>query len=223
MTTIGFIGSGLIGSTLARLALATGHDVVVANSRGPETLAGLVEQLGAHARAADAAGAAAAAELAVVTIPLRAYRQVPVEPLAGKVVLDTDNYYPQRDGVLPELEDESTTSSELLQAHLPTSRVVKAFNSIHWEELGIQGTPAGTPARRALPIAGDDAEAKATAAALIDSFGFDVVDAGPLSEGWRFQPGTPAYGPRFDREELVAALASAQRGSGPRRSGTDER
>ncbi|WP_188939597.1 NADPH-dependent F420 reductase [Nakamurella endophytica] len=211
MTTIGFIGSGHIGSSLARLAVASGHDVVLSNSRGPETLADLVADVGPQARAADAAGAAAAADLAVVTIPLAAYRQVPVEPLASMIVIDTDNYYPQRDGVIPELEDESTTTAELLQAHLPTSRVVKAFNHIGSEELLTQGRPSGTPGRRALAIAGDDPDAKAAVAALIDRWGFDVVDAGPLAEGWRFQRDTPAYGPPLDRDGMVAALAAARR------------
>src|SRR5689334_6139893 len=124
MTTIGFIGSGNIGSTLARLAIDAGYDVVLSNSRGPETLADLVADLGPKARAATAADAAAAADIAVVTIPLKAYRAVPVEPLAGKTVIDTNNYYPERDGRFPELDAETTTSSELLQQHLPTSHVV---------------------------------------------------------------------------------------------------
>ncbi len=133
MTTIGLIGSGNIGSTVARLAVDAGHDVVLSNSRGPETLADLVDELGPHARAATAAEAAAAGDIVVVTVPLKAYREVPVEPLRGKVVIDTNNYYPQRDGHIAELDDESTTVSELLQAHLPESRVVKAFNNIYFE------------------------------------------------------------------------------------------
>src|SRR6476659_8403207 len=115
MATIGLIGSGHIGSTVARLAVGAGHDVVLSNSRGPETLADLVAELGDHARAATSAEAAAAGDIVVVTVPLKAYRQVPVEPLRGKVVLDTNNYYPQRDGNIAELDDGSTTSSELLQ------------------------------------------------------------------------------------------------------------
>jgi hypothetical protein len=211
MTTIGFIGSGNIGSTLARLAVDAGHDVVLSNSRGPDTLADLVAQLGPRARAATAQEAAAAGDLVVVTIPLGAYRTVPVEPLAGKVVIDTNNYYPERDGEFPELEAETTTTSELLQEHLPTSHVVKAFNHIHYADLAAQGQPAGTPGRRALAIAGDDAGAKETVATLIDELGFDVVDVGPLAEGWRFQRDTPAYVPRFDAEGLRTALAQAAR------------
>jgi predicted dinucleotide-binding enzyme len=194
MTTIGLIGSGHIGSTVARLAVDAGHDVVLSNSRGPGTLTDLVDQLGPHARAATAPEAAAAGDLVVVTIPLKAFRQVPVEPLRGKVVIDTNNYYPQRDGHIAELDDGSTTSSELLQAHLPGSRVVKAFNNIHFGHLGSLQRPAGSPERSALAIAGNDEAAKQTVAQFLDSIGYDACDVGPLSEGWRYQPGTPAYG-----------------------------
>ena len=145
MTTIGLIGSGNIGSTVARLAVDAGHDVVLSNSRGPETLTDLVGELGPRARAATAAEAAAAGDIVVVTVPLKAYREVPVEPLRGKIVIDTNNYYPQRDGQIAELDDESTTSSELLQAHLPESHVVKAFNNIYFGHLGSLQRPAGRP------------------------------------------------------------------------------
>jgi predicted dinucleotide-binding enzyme len=126
-------------------------------------------------------------------------------------VIDTNNYYPQRDGQFPELDNESTTTSELLQAHLPTSKVVKAFNHIYAAELTTDGQPAGTPNRRALAIAGDDAAAKATVARLLDQFGFDTVDAGPLKEGWRIQRDTPGYGPRRTAEQLRQDLAAARR------------
>ena len=208
---IGIIGSGNIGGTLARLAVGAGHDVVLSNRRGPDTLSDLVAELGPRARAATPAEAAAAGDLVVVTVPLKAYREVPVEPLRGKVVVDTNNYYPQRDGQIAELDDGSTTSSELLQAHLPGSRVVKAFNHIQAGHLADHGRPAGTPGRRALAVAGDDAEARATVAALIDAFGFDVVDLGPLAEGWRVQPGTPGYGPELDAGGLRRAAADASR------------
>jgi predicted dinucleotide-binding enzyme len=211
MTTIGFIGAGKIGSQLARLSLRNGYDVVLSNSRGPASLAGLVQELGPRARAATPREAAQAGDLVVVTIPLKNYRTVPVEPLAGKVVIDTNNYYPQRDGHIPELDDESTTTAELLQAHLPLSRVVKAFNHIYAAELTTHCQPPGTPQRRALVIAGDDEQAKIKVAQLIDQFGFDVVDAGPLSEGWRIQRDTPGYGPRRTAEELRRDLAAAKR------------
>jgi predicted dinucleotide-binding enzyme len=193
MTTIGLIGSGNIGSTVARLAVDAGHDVVLSNSRGPDTLSDLVDELGPHARAATAAEAAAAGDLVVVTVPLKAYREVPVEPLRGKVVIDTNNYYPQRDGHITELDEESTTVSELLQAHLPESRVVKAFNNIYFGHLGTLQRPSGSPERSVLAIAGDDAEAKQQVTALLDDLGYDAYDVGPLAEGWRYQRDTAAY------------------------------
>jgi hypothetical protein len=211
MATIGLIGAGKIGSQLARLAVKNGHDVVVSNSRGPETLAGLIEELGPRARAGTPVEAATAGDIVVVTIPLKNYGKVPVEPLAGKVVVDTNNYYPQRDGHIAALDDETTTTAELLQAHLPASKVVKAFNHIYAAALTTDGQPAGTKNRRALVIAGDDRDAKATVARLIDQFGFDVVDAGPLKEGWRIQRDTPGYGPRRNSEELRRDLAAAKR------------
>lgn len=211
MKTIGFIGAGHIGSQVARVAAAKGYDVVISNSRGPETLSALVAELGSHARAGTAVDAARAGDIVVVTIPLKNYRQVPVEPLAGKIVIDTNNYYHERDGHIPELDKEQTTVSELLQAHLPTSKIVKAFNHIYAAQITTDGTPAGTKNRRALVIAGNDAEAKATVAQLLDEFGFDTVDAGPLSESWRIQRDTPGYGPRRTAEELGKDLAAAKR------------
>jgi predicted dinucleotide-binding enzyme len=151
----------------------------------------------------------------VVTVPLKNYRAVPVAPLAGKIVIDTNNYYPQRDGNIPELDNESTTTSELLQAHLPTSKVVKAFNHIYAAALTTDGQPHGTPNRRALAIAGDDTTAKATVAKLIDEFGFDTVDLGPLKDSWRIQRDTPGYGPRRTAEELRKDLAAAKRPPAP--------
>jgi predicted dinucleotide-binding enzyme len=211
MRTIGFIGAGHIGSQLARLAVAHGYDVVLSNSRGPETLAPLIAELGAHARAATPREAAAAGDVVIVTIPLKAIDTVPVEPLKGKIVVDTNNYYPQRDGHIAELDNESTTTSELLQRHLPESKVVKAFNHIYAAELTTHGQPKGTPNRRALIVAGDDGAAKKVVADLIDQFGFDVVDMGPLREGWRIQRDTPGYGPRRTAEELRSDLAAAKR------------
>ena len=211
MSTLGLIGAGNIGSQLARLAVNAGQEVVISNRRGPQTLATLVAELGPKARAATVEEAARSGDIVVVTIPLKAYRSVPVEPLAGKIVIDTMNYYPQRDGAIPELDDESTTTSELLQAHLPRSKVVKAFNHIYAAALTTDGQPPGTPDRRALVIAGNDADAKAVVARLIDQFGFYVIDAVPLSEGWRIQRDTPGYGPRRTAEELRRDLAAARR------------
>jgi predicted dinucleotide-binding enzyme len=222
MTTLGTIGSGRIGGTVARLAVAAGYDVVLSNSRGPETLKDLVGELGPRARAATRAEAAQAADLVVVSIPLRVYPQVPVEPLAGKVVMDTNNYYPQRDGQVPELDDGSATTGQLLQRHLPGARVVKVFNNILFTHIETLARAAGAPDRSALPIAGDDAGAKAAVTAFLDAIGWDAVDAGPLAEGWRFERDTPAYGaPYFGQngesgeptggDTIRAALAKARR------------
>lgn len=222
MTTVSFIGSGNIGGTLARLSAAAGYQVVLSNSRGPETLAGLAAEIGPQARAATPADAAAAGDLVVVTIPLRAYPSVPAGPLAGKVVIDTGNYYPERDGQLADLDSGSVTSSELLQRQLAGAAVVKAFNNIFFSHLGALGRAAGAEDRTALPVAGDDPAAKAAVTRYLDSIGYDVVDAGTLADSWRMQPGTPVYGapygPFSDEKGhpagapvIEAALAAAAR------------
>jgi len=211
MTTIGIIGAGNIGSNVARAAVAAGHTVVISNSRHPESLANLIRELGPRARAAIPAEAAEAADLALVAIPLGKYMEVPVKPLAGKVVMDANNYYPQRDGRIAALDANESTTSELLQAHLPASRVVKAFNNIYAREIPTDGRPAGTPGRRALPIAGNDADAKAAVARFLDDIGYDAVDLGPLSESWRVERDTPAYGARPTADELRALVETTER------------
>ncbi|MEU6487870.1 NAD(P)-binding domain-containing protein [Streptomyces sp. NPDC046887] len=209
MSTLGLIGSGHIGSTLARLGVTAGLDVVLSNSRGPGTLAELVAELGPRARAADTAEAAAAGDWVVVTVPLGNYRRIPVEPLAGKVVLDTGNYYPERDGRIAELDAEETTTSELLQRHLPGAKVVKAFNSIYYANLAALARPSGAADRSALPIAGDDPGARAAAVRLLDLLGYDAVDTGPLADSWRFQRYTPAYVAPYARDPRGGAAATA--------------
>jgi predicted dinucleotide-binding enzyme len=211
MTTIGFIGAGLIGSQVARKAIENGYDVVMSNSRGPETLADLITELGPKARAATAVEAGEAGDVVVVTVPFNHYLDVPVEPLAGKIVIDTNNYYFERDGHYPELDDGTTTLSSMLQAHLPTSRVAKAFNAIQHDQITTTGTPAGTPNRRALATASDFEDAAAFVTKLYDEFGFDTVNIGPLSESWRVDRGRPAYGAVANRDELAAKLADAPR------------
>jgi 8-hydroxy-5-deazaflavin:NADPH oxidoreductase len=197
MTTVGLIGSGHIGGTVARLAVTAGHQVLLSNSRGPDTLKDLAAELGPLARATTGQEAAEGGELVVVTIPVRAVQSVPPGPLAGKVVIDTCNYYSQRDGQFPELDSGALTSSELVQRHLPSSAVVKAFNNIYYRHLESLARPAGAADRSYLPIAGDDAAAKAAVTAFLDSIGYGAVDAGPLAEGWRQQPGTPVYGAAY--------------------------
>jgi 8-hydroxy-5-deazaflavin:NADPH oxidoreductase len=212
MTTVGFIGSGSIGGTVARLAIAAGYDVVLSNSRGPETLAGLVTELGPKARAATAAEAAAAGDIVVVSVPFKAHSDLPVAELAGKVVLDTDNYYPQRDGNIAELDEGKRTSAELEQEHLGSAHVVKVFNNIFFKHLGSLARPAGSTDRSALPIAADDAAALRTAAEFLDRIGYDSVEAGTLADSWRFEPGQPAYGPPYGSfEDPIGTPASAQK------------
>ena len=193
MTTVGFIGSGMIGGTVARLSVAAGHAVVLSNSRGPDTLKDLVSELGPLARAASGEDAADA-DIVLVAIPLRAYRSVPVQRLVSKTVMDANNYYPQRDGQIADLDAKRLTSSELLQHHLRSSSVVKAFNNIYFRHLASLARPSGAPDRSYLPIAGDDAGAKTEVTAFLDSIGYGAVDAGPLGESWRQQPGEPLYG-----------------------------
>ncbi|WP_405910962.1 NADPH-dependent F420 reductase [Streptomyces sp. NBC_00828] len=191
--TLGLIGSGMIGSSVARLAVAAGLEVVLSNSRGPETLADLVADLGGSARAATPAEAARAADLVVAAIPLNAYKDLPADALAGKTVLDTANYYPQRDGHLAELDAGELTSSALIQRHLAGSHVVKALNNITPHQLVSLARPAGAPDRSALPIAADDAEANTEATRLLDILGYDTVNIGALAASWRSEPNTPVY------------------------------
>lgn len=194
MTTVGFIGSGNIGGTVARLSIAAGHQVVLSNSRGPETLSDLVAELGPLARAASSSEAAAAGDIVVVSVPLKAYRDVPAGPLAGTLVLDTCNYYPERDGHIAALDDGLETSSELLQHHLAESPVVKVFNNIFYKHLLSLARPAGAADRTYLPITGDDEAAKSAAIRYLDEIGYGAVDGGNLADSWRQQPGTPVYG-----------------------------
>ena len=211
MTTIGIIGAGHIGSQVARKAVELGYDVVISNSRGPETLTALVTELGPRARAATPAEAAAAGDFAVVTVPLKNYRGIPVEPLAGKIVIDTNNYYWERDGHIPALDNGEATTSGLLQEHLPESKVAKGFNHIMAREITTDGTPAGTENRRALATASDYPEAAELVARLYDEFGFDTVNIGLLDESWRVERDRPAYVIRQNEAELKENLANAPR------------
>jgi len=222
MTTVGIVGSGMIGGTVARLAVAAGHHVVLSNSRGPQTLTELVAELGPLATAGTSEQAAEAGELVLVSIPVRAFGDVPVKPLAGKPVMDTGNYYPQRDGQIAELDSGELTSSGLLQHYLPDAQVVKVFNNIFFKHLASLPRPGGAADRTALPIAGDSAAAKAAVAAFLDSIGYDAVDAGALAGSWRQEPGSPVYGAPYGSfsdesgtpagaAKIRADLAAAQR------------
>jgi predicted dinucleotide-binding enzyme len=211
MTTIGIIGSGHVGSNLAKAAIAHDYDVVLSNSQGPDSLAGLVSDLGPHARTATPEQAAATGDFAIVAIPLITIDQVPVEPLAGKVVIATINYFPGRLGHVAEIDNGTTTAPGLLQAHLPTSKVVRAFSMIEAADMSGDGHPEGDPKRRALALAGDDPAAKQLVATLYNEFGFDAVDIGGLAESWRVDAGQPAFVTRQNVAELRANVARAKR------------
>jgi 8-hydroxy-5-deazaflavin:NADPH oxidoreductase len=213
MTTIGIIGSGHVGSNLAKAAIAHGYDVVLSNSRGSKSLADLVSELGPRASAATPAEASAAGDFAIVAIPLATIDHVPVEPLAGKVVIATINYFPQRLGHVPEIDNGTTTAPGLLQAHLPTSKVVRAFSMIDAGDMSGDGHPEGDPKRRALALAGDDPAAKQLVAGLYNEFGFDALDIGGLDESWRIDAGQPAFVVRQNLAELKANVGRAARGA----------
>lgn len=211
MTTIGIIGAGHIGSQVARKAVQLGYDVIISNSRGPETLTDLVTELGPKARAATSVDAAGAGDFVVVTVPLKNVKDVPVEPLAGKIVIDTNNYYFERDGRIAALDNGETTTAQMLQAHLPSSIVAKGFNHITAADITTEGTPAGTENRRALATASDSTEGSDLVTRLYDEFGFDTVNIGQLAESWRVERDRPAYGAVQNATELRDNLAKAPR------------
>jgi predicted dinucleotide-binding enzyme len=203
---IGIIGTGRIGGTLARRLADLGHDVIVANRRGPEAMSDLVSELGERGRPGSVEDAARARDMVVVATPLTAWGDLPPEPFAKRVVVDTANYYPQYTGRVEALENGST-SSELLAAILPAARVVKAFNTMFWERLRDEGRPAGDPDRLVMPIASDDEDAKAIVSGVIDELGFDPVDTGALATGGRRQqPGTPVYNAPIGADEARRRL-----------------
>ena len=213
MTVVGIIGAGEVGSQLAIAAIANGYEVVIANSRGPETLKDLIEKLGPSARAATAADAAEAGDFVIIAVPLKLVNDMPVEQLAGKIVLDTNNYMPWRDGYFPMIDSGEITVHELRQKQLPTSKVVKAFTHIQAPRLFISSRPAGSPDRHALSVSSNFPEATELVTRLYDQFGFDTVDNSPLSESWRSGPGQPAWNAHMHqtRAELIVNLARARR------------
>ena len=204
---IGILGAGHIGATLARHLVDAGHDVAISNSRGPDTLRGLEAELGERAQAMTAADAARFGELVVAAIPFKDYASVSPDAVAGKVVIDTMNYYPARDGRFEELDSDATTSSEIFQRHLPGAFVVKAFNSIRWDSLRDKARPGAGESHIGIPISGDDLAAKQEVDDLIAEIGFDGVDAGPLGEGGRrHQVGSELYGAELPSAELAERL-----------------
>lgn len=211
MTTIGIIGSGHVGSNLAKAAVAHGYDVVLSGSGAPASLRALVGELGPRARAATSRQAAEAGDFAIVATPISAVESIPVEPLRGKVVIATINYFPQRDGHITEIEDGTVTVPGVLQRHLPDSRVVRAFSMLDAADMSGDGHPKGDTKRRAIAIAGDDTAAKRLVEELADEFGFDVVDLGALAESWRVDPGQKGFVTRQTADELRANAAAARR------------
>lgn len=211
ITTIGIIGAGNIGSNVARAAIKAGYEVAIANSRGPETLTELIAELGPNATAVTPEQAAEQGDIVLVAVPLGKRDELPQAQLAGKVVMDAHNYYPGRDGRIPELDSNELTTSELMQRTLPESRIVKAFNNIFAKEIPEHGEVEGTPGRRALPIAGNDEEAKGIVTTFLDDLGYDAVDLGPLSESWRVERDTSTYGVRTTAQELRDATQAQER------------
>jgi len=211
MTTIGIIGAGHVGQNIATAAIANGYDVFFSNQQGPGSLTDLVKQLGPRASAATPQEAAARCDFAVVAIPITTIDQVPVQPLEGKVVIATINYFPDRLGHIPEIDNGQTTVPGLLQDHLPKSRVVRAFSMIDAADMSGDGHPEGDPRRRALALAGDDPDAKALVARLYNQFGFDALDIGGLDESWRVDAGQKAFVAHQNLAQLKENVANATR------------
>jgi predicted dinucleotide-binding enzyme len=199
---IGIIGAGKIGSTVANLFTDAGHDVAIANSRGPDTLRDLEKELGEHGHAVTISEAARYGDVVLVTIPLGRYRDLPADDLPGKIVIDTCNYYPDRDGHIAALDEDSTTSSELIQQHLSGAHVIKAFNAMRFDHLREYGREGGADRRYGMPVAGDDPAAKKQVFDLIEQIGYESVDAGTLADSRKFQPGTDLYTADLPAEDL---------------------
>lgn len=204
---IGIIGAGFVGRAVAKLAVKAGHEVMISNSRGPQSMFSLPYSIGCTLGTVEEA--VDFADLVLLAIPLTAYQALPPSLLTGKLVVDACNYYPARDGQIAELDQHAVTSSELIARHFSQARIVKAFNAIAMNDLENHGLPSGAPKRRALPVAGDLESDKALVAQLYEQFGFDTVDVGRLAEGRRFEPGSASYCKPLTQNELAAALAVA--------------
>ncbi|MBD1228925.1 NADPH-dependent F420 reductase [Xenorhabdus griffiniae] len=206
---IGIVGAGFVGRAIAKLALSAGHEVMLSNSRSPNTLFSLKPMIGCEIGSPE--DAASFGDVVVLAIPMSAINDLPAKALQYKQVIDAMNYYPERDGIIEELESNTLTTSELISRVIPTSHITKAFNAIPMTELEQDGLPKGENNRRALPFAGNDEKGKKIVTQLYEEFGFDPLDVGSLSESWKFERGRPVYCVRMNKTTLEEAIKNTMR------------